>query len=304
MRRTRLNGNGLQETGFLDRDYASVYTKPDETDNRSAFVNLTGRHSPRDRVTLSGSGVLPSHRNGHAQRRPQRGLARSGGVPAGRERPEHAVSVQAMSGRHLRRDEPEETCNGLTEPHRHPSAQCGRVRAGHLVARGGPARTSSDGRRRVRRQRGALPSVLRARVSQSGSQRHWRRSLHRCARRSRWAHTHDESLCHRHAPVARALASHVSRDVSIGRSSRTLDASPLAARAGIARRHAHLQPGESGCGSDDRSATARQCVRRLQRRQPRGDVDRAWLCRSRVTVQAAECDGRRSAARSGHHAHD
>src|SRR5687768_3182186 len=50
-----LNGNGLQETGFLDRDYSSVYTKPDETDNRSAFLNLTGRHSPREGMTLSGS---------------------------------------------------------------------------------------------------------------------------------------------------------------------------------------------------------------------------------------------------------
>jgi len=50
-----LNGNGLQETGMLGRDYKSVYTKPDETDNRSVFVNLTGRHSPRDAITLSGS---------------------------------------------------------------------------------------------------------------------------------------------------------------------------------------------------------------------------------------------------------
>src|SRR4030095_3737094 len=50
-----LNGNGLQETGFLDRDYSSVYTKPDETDNRSVFLNLAGRHSLRNDVTLSGS---------------------------------------------------------------------------------------------------------------------------------------------------------------------------------------------------------------------------------------------------------
>ena len=52
---TSLNGNGFQETGFLDRDYGSVYTKPDETKNRSTFVNLSGRHSPRERVTLSGT---------------------------------------------------------------------------------------------------------------------------------------------------------------------------------------------------------------------------------------------------------
>ena len=52
---TTLNGNGLQETGFLDRDYSSVYTKPDETRNDSVFINLGGRHSPRDAMTLSGS---------------------------------------------------------------------------------------------------------------------------------------------------------------------------------------------------------------------------------------------------------
>ena len=40
-----LNGNGLQEQGFLDRDYASVYTKPDITDNRSTFFNVTTRHA-------------------------------------------------------------------------------------------------------------------------------------------------------------------------------------------------------------------------------------------------------------------
>ena len=40
-----LNGNGLQETRLLDGDRASIYTKPDITDNRSAFVNLGTRHS-------------------------------------------------------------------------------------------------------------------------------------------------------------------------------------------------------------------------------------------------------------------
>ena len=51
-----LNGNGLQETGFLDRDYASVYTKPDETDNRSVFLNLSRSFTaPRAGLTLSGS---------------------------------------------------------------------------------------------------------------------------------------------------------------------------------------------------------------------------------------------------------
>jgi len=48
-----LNGNGLQEVGFLERDYASVYTKPDETDNRSTFLNGTVNHALSDRLTVS-----------------------------------------------------------------------------------------------------------------------------------------------------------------------------------------------------------------------------------------------------------
>ena len=37
---TDLNGNGLQEQRFLERDYASVYTKPDNTKNRAVMLNL------------------------------------------------------------------------------------------------------------------------------------------------------------------------------------------------------------------------------------------------------------------------
>lgn len=50
-----LNGNGLQEAGFLERDYASVYTKPDTTDNRSTLVNVTGRRSLNTGITVSGN---------------------------------------------------------------------------------------------------------------------------------------------------------------------------------------------------------------------------------------------------------
>jgi len=40
-----LTGNGLQEQRFLDRDYSSIYTQPDQTDNRSTLFNATTRHS-------------------------------------------------------------------------------------------------------------------------------------------------------------------------------------------------------------------------------------------------------------------
>jgi outer membrane receptor protein involved in Fe transport len=50
-----LTGNGLQEQRLLDRDYASVYTKPDKTDNRSTFLNLTTRQDRSRTMTLSGN---------------------------------------------------------------------------------------------------------------------------------------------------------------------------------------------------------------------------------------------------------
>lgn len=51
----KLNGNGLQEERLLARNYSSVYTKPDETKNRSTFLNLAGTHSVNDTFTLSGN---------------------------------------------------------------------------------------------------------------------------------------------------------------------------------------------------------------------------------------------------------
>jgi outer membrane receptor protein involved in Fe transport len=53
-----LNGNGLQEVGFLDRDYASVYTKPDETNNQSVFLNATATRALSDRLTVSVNGYF------------------------------------------------------------------------------------------------------------------------------------------------------------------------------------------------------------------------------------------------------
>lgn len=50
-----LIGNGLQEVQLLQRDYASVYTKPDQTLNRSPLINLQLRHSLSNAVTFSGN---------------------------------------------------------------------------------------------------------------------------------------------------------------------------------------------------------------------------------------------------------
>ncbi|MCS0615226.1 TonB-dependent receptor [Massilia kyonggiensis] len=52
---SRLTGNGLQEQRMLERDYASVYTKPDVTRNRAMLLNLTGSRKVADDVLLSGN---------------------------------------------------------------------------------------------------------------------------------------------------------------------------------------------------------------------------------------------------------
>jgi outer membrane receptor protein involved in Fe transport len=50
-----LTGNGIQDNRLLDRDYSSIYTKPDNTRNKAAFVNLAGRHSLSAKLSLSGN---------------------------------------------------------------------------------------------------------------------------------------------------------------------------------------------------------------------------------------------------------
>ena len=113
-----LNGNGLQEVGFLDRDYSSVYTKPDTTENRSTFFNVTGTpQSERTDISVR-QRLLPRHPHGHLQRRHQRKLARPAGLSADcrragrtgrgrihgisderRERLKHAISRRGAASR-------------------------------------------------------------------------------------------------------------------------------------------------------------------------------------------------------------
>ncbi len=50
-----LTGNQLQEQRFLERDYASVYTKPDITNNKSPFVNLGIRRNVSTKVSVTGN---------------------------------------------------------------------------------------------------------------------------------------------------------------------------------------------------------------------------------------------------------
>lgn len=57
-----LIGNGLQEQRFLERDYPSVYTKPDVTAHRAPFLALNLRHSFSSRVTASANTYFRSIR--------------------------------------------------------------------------------------------------------------------------------------------------------------------------------------------------------------------------------------------------
>jgi outer membrane receptor protein involved in Fe transport len=52
---TDLNGNGLVPESFARKDYDSVYTYPDNTQNESHFVNLEWSHFFTDNVQLSGN---------------------------------------------------------------------------------------------------------------------------------------------------------------------------------------------------------------------------------------------------------
>ena len=127
-----LNGNGVQEQGFLDRDYASVYTKPDETDNRSTFFNTTARRRVGTKLTLSANGYYRDIRtdtlNGdinedsldQALYQPspaeQQALAAAGysGFPtSGATAANTPFPYWRCLGNVLLNDEPAEKCNGL-----------------------------------------------------------------------------------------------------------------------------------------------------------------------------------------------
>jgi outer membrane receptor protein involved in Fe transport len=127
-----LNGNGLQETRLLDRDYRSVFTKPDITNNRSTFLNLAARRSPSARMTLAGNAYYRNIRTstfngdvneasldqaiyqpGAAERA---ALAAAGymGVPAsGAAAANTPFPFWRCLGNVLLQDEPGEKCNGM-----------------------------------------------------------------------------------------------------------------------------------------------------------------------------------------------
>jgi outer membrane receptor protein involved in Fe transport len=160
-----LNGNGLQETGFLDRDYSSVYTKPDTTENRSTFVNAGARHSVRDTFRVSGTAYYRRirantlngdinedsldqalYQPGAAERAALAAAGHSGFPPSGETAQNTPFPYWRCLGNVLLGDEPGEKCNGLinrTNTMQHNGGASGQVTwlsradgSGHQVTAG------------------------------------------------------------------------------------------------------------------------------------------------------------------------
>ena len=129
---TDLTGNGLQERRLLDRDFESVYTKPDTTNNRATLVSVAARGSARNNLTLSGNAYYRDIRTGafngdinedsldqsiyQPGAAERAALAASGytGVPAsGATAANTPFPFWRCIGNALLRDEPAEKCNGL-----------------------------------------------------------------------------------------------------------------------------------------------------------------------------------------------
>ena len=153
-----LNGNGLQEQGFLDREYASVYTKPDTTKNRSTFLNFTTRHRLNGGLALSGNayyrdihtdalnGDINEDSLDQAIYQPsaaeQAALAAAGfsGFPtSGADASNTPFPSWRCLGNVLLNDEPAEKCNGLinrTETSQQNGGAFAQLTLGSDVARG------------------------------------------------------------------------------------------------------------------------------------------------------------------------
>lgn len=127
-----LIGNGLQEQRFLDRDYRSVYTKPDITNNRAPFFNFNARHGFSSRLAISGNAYVRSIRTntlngdinedsldqsvyqpGAAERAALAAAGYTGFPTSGATAANTPFPFWRCIGNVLLRDEPAEKCNGL-----------------------------------------------------------------------------------------------------------------------------------------------------------------------------------------------
>jgi len=127
-----LNGNALQEQGMLAKDYTSVYTKPDNTHNRSGFFNLEAKRSVTSRLLLSGNIYYrdirtdtlnadinensldqPLYQPGAAERTALANAGYTGFPASGATAANTPFPFWRCLGNVLLDDEPAEKCNGL-----------------------------------------------------------------------------------------------------------------------------------------------------------------------------------------------
>ncbi len=130
--RSDLSGNGLQEFRMLEQAYASAYTLPDETQNRSGLLNLAVKHDIAEGITVSGNAWYRRLRtrtyNGdineaslaqslyqpNAQEQAALQDAFFTGFPtSGESSSNTAFPKWRCIANALRNDEPNEKCNGL-----------------------------------------------------------------------------------------------------------------------------------------------------------------------------------------------
>lgn len=144
-----LTGNGVQEQRFLERDFKSVYTKPDITSNRSPFFNFSARHSLRSNLSVSGNVYYRYIRTntfngdinedsldqslyqpGAAERAALAAAGYTGFPTAGENASNTPFPFWRCIGNILLRDEPGEKCNGLlnqTHAKQHNSGATGQL---------------------------------------------------------------------------------------------------------------------------------------------------------------------------------
>lgn len=127
-----LTGNGLQDFRLIDRSYTSVYTSPDQTDNRSALLSGSWRFRPsvrwswaanayfRDLRTRTFNGDINEdsldqsvYQPGAAERAALTAAGYTGVPASGATAANTPFPFWRCIGNALIRDEPGEKCNGL-----------------------------------------------------------------------------------------------------------------------------------------------------------------------------------------------
>lgn len=130
--RSKLTGNGMQDQRFWEQDRSSVYTKPDETRNRSTFFNLVAKHGINDDLLVSGNAYYRKIRTSTfnadvnedsldqsvyqpnaAERAALKAAGYSGYPTSGANASNTPFPYWRCIANVLRNDEPAEKCNGL-----------------------------------------------------------------------------------------------------------------------------------------------------------------------------------------------